>query len=227
MGDQSKTLSERLKQVATGHVYDALAHVGVSNVVMSGLRRMSERGLTMAGPAATVELVRARTPDAPRGTSRFFREVVPPGSVVVVACHGLTDRVCVGGRAALAMRRRGAVGAVVDGGVRDADELYGEGFPLYAAGYGLAASEGFLEGIRFNETVYCAGVKVDFGDFIVADDTGVIVVPKAVVERVTQLAEERDEIDRDGMKLMAEGATVEATHRHFKDDDPDQLRSVE
>jgi regulator of RNase E activity RraA len=218
---------ERLSRVSTAHVCDALMHIGYRNVVLEGVRPVTEPGLTMAGPATILELVRARTNDDQRRMGVFLDEHVQPGQVVVVAAHGICDYVCVGGRAAARARAAGAVGMIVDGGVRDVPELQGNGFPIIAKGYGLAASEGYLEGIRINEPAWCAGVKVAAGDYVVADDSGAIVVPGSVVEQVTTLAEEREEVDQETMVQIGSGATLAATHRHFRDDDVDWYRRVE
>jgi 4-hydroxy-4-methyl-2-oxoglutarate aldolase len=221
-------LAERLCKVSTSHVCDALEHIGYSNFVMEGLTVLTEPGVRMAGPAATLELVRSRTPEDPRRMGVFLDEHVPEGAVVVVAAHGICDYVCVGGRASARARTAGAVGMVVDGGVRDVDELQGHGFPIHAKGRGLHASEGFLNGIRINETAFVAGVKVDPGDWIHADDTGVLVIPAAIVERIVELAEEREEVDKETMiEITLGGATIEVAHRHFRDDDVEYFRRVE
>ena len=181
----------------------------------------------MAGPAKILELVRARTSEDPRRMGTFLDEHVEPGDVVVVAAHGICEYVAVGGRAAARAHAAGAVGVIVDGGVRDVPELHGNGFPILCKGFGLAASEGFLEGIRINEPVWCAGVKIEPGDYVVADDTGAIVVPAKVLAEVTDLAEEREEVDQETMSQIQAGETLAATHRHFRDDDTDWYRRVE
>jgi 4-hydroxy-4-methyl-2-oxoglutarate aldolase len=221
-------LGTRLSNVSTSHVCDALAHIGYSNFVLQGLRPLTEPGLTMAGPASILELVRSRTPEDPRRMGVFLDEHVTEGAVVVIAAHGICDYVCVGGRASARAKAVGAVGMVVDGGVRDIPELQGNDFPIHARDRGLHASEGFLNGIRINETAYVAGVKVEPGDWMVADDSGVIVVPADVVERVTELAEEREEVDQETMVQISQGgATIAEAHRHFRDDDTEYFRRVE
>jgi 4-hydroxy-4-methyl-2-oxoglutarate aldolase len=221
-------MATRFRSVSTPHVCDALEHIGIDHTMLTGLHRVTDEGVTMAGPAVTIELTLARTKEAPRRMGKFLDEVVTPGSVLVIAAHGVMKWVTVGGRASARARSKGAVGAVVDGGVRDVPELQGADFPVFARGFGLHSSEGRLEGIRINETVCCGGVKVDPGDWVVADDTGVIVVPSDVAEQVCDLAVERDEIDVETMvEITTKGASIEASHRHFKDDDVEWMRRVE
>jgi regulator of RNase E activity RraA len=113
----------------------------------------------------------------------------------------------------------------VDGGVRDATELVGQGFPVFAKSLNIPPSEGYLEGIRLNETVVCGGVKVEPGDWLVGDDSGLVVIPAGVLDQVVILAEERDEIDAETMALVESGKP--APHRHFRDDDSKWLEAVE
>ena len=221
------TIGQRLARVPSSHVCDALAHLGYRNVVLAGLRPISEPGIAAAGPAATIELVRARTGNDQRRVGLFLDQVVQPGEMVIVAAHGIHDYVAVGGRAAARARAVGAAGIVVDGGVRDVPELQGNGFLVHARSTGLGASEGHLEGIRINEPVWCAGVKIAPGDVVVADDSGVVVVPAEVAEQVAALAEERDEVDKETMVALAQGGTIAETHRHFRDDDTEWYRHVE
>jgi 4-hydroxy-4-methyl-2-oxoglutarate aldolase len=221
-------LAARLRAVSTSHVCDALAHMGFTNFVLDDLRPLTEPGLVMAGPSAILELVRSRTPEDPRRMGVFLDKHVTPGDVAIVAAHGICDYVCVGGRASARARTAGAVGMIVDGGVRDIPELQGNEFPIHARSRGLKASEGFLNGIRINETAFVAGVRVDPGDWIHADDTGALVIPANVVEEITALAEEREEVDKETMvEISTGGATIEAAHRHFRDDDSEYFRRVE
>jgi regulator of RNase E activity RraA len=220
-------LSSMFTSVAVSHVDDALAHIGYTNTVLRGIGPVTRPGLKMAGHATILELVPARTNRAQRRLSAFLRDTVSPGSIVVVAAHGITDYVSFGERAASVASVRGAVGAVIDGGVRDISELLQGQFPVFAVGRGIHASEGFLEGIRIDETVICGGVKIDPGDWIVADDTGVVVVPADVAEKVAALAVEREELDKESLVEVAGGATGESTHRHFRDDNTEWMRQVE
>lgn len=220
-------LSPMFTSVAVSHVDDALAHIGYTNTVLRGIGPLTRPGLKMAGPAIILELVPARTPRAKRGLSAFLRDKITAGSVVVVAAHGITDYVAFGERAASVAAVKGAVGAVIDGGVRDISELLQGHFPVFAAGRGIHASEGFLEGIRVNEAVMCGGVKIEPGDWIVADDTGVVVVPADVVDKVAALAVEREELDKETLVEVAGGATGHSTHRHFRDDNTEWMREVE
>jgi regulator of RNase E activity RraA len=70
-------------------------------------------------------------------------------------------------------------------------------------------------------------VKIAPGDYMVADDTGAIVVPANILAEVTELAEEREEVDQETMSQIEAGETLAATHRHFRDDDTDWYRRVE
>ena len=103
---------------------------------------------------------------------------------------------------------------------------------INAAEYG-AAPEGFNflvvghESFGQVEEVGANVTELAPGDYVVADDSGVVVIPAEVVEKVTDLAEERDEVDKETMAAIGTGATIAETHRHFRDDDVDWYRRVE
>jgi regulator of RNase E activity RraA len=90
------------------------------------------------------------------------------------------------------MSARGFAGAVIDGGVRDTNYLQRIGFPVYALGIVPSTSVGHYRFGGSNIPVTCDGVHVDPNDFIVADNDGVVVVPRARAADVLKLAQELD-----------------------------------
>ncbi len=101
------------------------------------------------------------------------------GSVYVMAVQGGADIAGMGGLMGTAMAARGYAGAVVDGGVRDIPQLKRIQFPVYALGPVPSTSVGHYRFAGADIPIECDGVEVDPGDIIVADQDGVVVVPKA------------------------------------------------
>jgi regulator of RNase E activity RraA len=91
-----------------------------------------------------------------------------------------------------AMSVRGFAGAVIDGGVRDTRYLQHIGFPVYARGIVPSTSVGHYRFGGSNIPVTCDGVHVEPNDIIVADNDGVVVVPRARAADVLKLAQELD-----------------------------------
>jgi regulator of RNase E activity RraA len=118
--------------------------------------------------------------------------VAAPGDVLVVSAGADADRgfALVGEFVALEAGRRGLGGFVVDGAVRDADDLAADGVSVFARarhGRGPARS---VQG-RIGWPVAVGGVAVLTGDIVVGDGDGVAVVPHALAQAVAQAARER------------------------------------
>jgi len=98
-----------------------------------------------------------------------------PGCVLVIDGQGFTDTALWGGILTLAAKARGVCAVVIDGAVRDSAELRAAGISVYCrAVVPNGPHKGF--GGEINGPIVCAGVPVDCGDLIVADDDGVAVI---------------------------------------------------
>jgi regulator of RNase E activity RraA len=115
-----------------------------------------------------------------------------PGSVYVMKVEDGEDIAGMGGLMGTAMFARGFVGAVIDGGVRDLPQLKKIGFPVYATGPVPSTSVGHYRFGGMNIPVEVGGTQVNAGDIIVADQDGVVVVPRAHAAEVLLLAQKLD-----------------------------------
>ncbi len=110
-------------------------------------------------------------------------EAATPGSVVVIATGGSQNSAFWGERTTRAAQARGVTGAVIDGPARDVGALARLNFPVFGTGSvpnaGLPGGRGSV-----NVPVALGGQVVSPGDLIVADENGVVVVPRAEVENV-------------------------------------------
>jgi regulator of RNase E activity RraA len=133
-----------------------------------------------AGTAVTVLLKREENHD-PGALTGMLKAIDSGGngSVYVMMVQDGADIAGMGGLMGTAMAARGYAGAVVDGGVRDIPQLKRVQFPVYALGPVPSTSVGHYRFAGADIPIVCDGVKVDPGDIIVADQDGVVVVPKA------------------------------------------------
>jgi 4-hydroxy-4-methyl-2-oxoglutarate aldolase len=119
-------------------------------------------------------------------------QLAGPGHVLVVANGGCGPMVMFAELVALAARRQGVRGAVVDGCIRDTDALAEMKFPVWStgiyAGHLNKAGQGSI-----NVPIVCCGVLVEPGDVIVADSDGVICIPLDQVAGVVEKAKTRAE----------------------------------
>lgn len=141
-------------------------------------------GARVAGPAFTV-----------RGTGgdnlALQRAILcaEPGEVLVVDLQG-SQHGHWGEVLAVAAQARSIAGLVVDGGVRDTDELRALGFPVFSRNNSVRGTIKSDRGDLGTE-VMLAGVRVVTGDLVVADSDGVVVIPRDRVEAVLDEADNR------------------------------------
>lgn len=133
-------------------------------------------------------------------------ERAPRGSVLVV---GTGDFIAGywGEVLTVAAEAAGLAGLVIDGGVRDVAALARRQFPVFSRGISVcgtvkASVPSVGQPLRFT----C--VPVAAGDWVVADDDGVIVLPAADLERVLAAGELRAAKEAEMMKALAQGATT-------------------
>ena len=126
----------------------------------------------VAGPAYTVRTV--RYDNLMLHTAIYHAEA---GDVLVVQAGD--DRMAVAdGHVCAVAQRRGVAGLVVDGVIRDLAESRGRGFPVFARG--VSPIPGRQDGPgEIGGPITCGGVRVNPGDVVVADEEGVVVVPRA------------------------------------------------
>ncbi|MPZ94908.1 MAG: RraA family protein [Propionibacteriales bacterium] len=112
-----------------------------------------------------------------------------PGDVIVMANHGRRDVSCWGGILSLGCVQRGVAGVIADGACRDVAEAEELGLPVYARGVSPRTARGRLRQRATGVPVCVEDVTVAEGDFVLADDSGVVVVPAARAEEVLAAAE--------------------------------------
>lgn len=186
---QPADLAARLGRIATATLANALDDVGVPDQVILGLPAAAP-DMRFAGPAVTV---REETGPVGTYTSADFKvgamiDAAGPGDVIVVAAGGAECSTW-GGMASLAAKVKGVAGLVVDGGVRDRDEMIEFGFPVFARHMLPTTGRTRLKVTAIGEPVEISGVTVAPGDIIVADSTGVLAIPAQKADEVLRIAE--------------------------------------
>ena len=131
-----------------------------------------------------------------------------PGDVLVVAANGHLAGYW-GEILAVAAQARGVLGLVIDGGCRDVAALRRRNFPVWSAGVSVHGTTKKAPG-TVNSPVAVGGVLVAPGDYVVADDDGVVCVAAARVNEVLAAALARAEREERVMAgLVAGGTTFE------------------
>jgi|SRR5699024_6268448 len=113
-----------------------------------------------------------------------------PGDILVVDGKDAVDSAYIGNLMATTSEVLGIKGIVIDGLVRDKEDLKERDIQIYAKGFTPKGPRKNGPG-KFDTTIQCGGVAVQPNDYIVADEDGVIVIPNNKVNEVIQKAEEK------------------------------------
>lgn len=142
----------------------------------------------IAGPAFTVKL--------PAGDNLMLHAAIyaaPAGSILVVDA-GDDSHAVAGGNVCAIAQQHGIAGMIIDGVIRDIAEIRESRFPVYARG--CCAKPGVKKvKLPLNETIRCGSVTVHAKDIVVADEEGIVVVPKKQQQEVFQVAKLRTDTD--------------------------------
>jgi len=167
-----------------------------------------------AGPALTVRLYPGDLVDCLDAL-----KVAAPGDVIVVDAAGETETSIWGGLMAGLCLQKGVAGAVVDGATRDVDEIRDLGFPIFARAVVPRSTHSpyssRLEPIEVNVGITCGGALVDPGDVVLADEVGVVAVPKDEAADVLARARAQAEQEESTRQLIAQGKDVDELLAEF------------
>ena len=157
-----------------------------------------------AGPAVTVLAKKEEHKDGGKATMGMLEAIdkAPPGSVYVLVMDDALDIAGIGGLMGTAMKVRGLAGAVIDAGVRDLPQLNRIQFPVFSRSIVPSTSVNHYRFVAANVPVTCAGVKVNPGDIISADEDGVVAVPRAKAAEVLKKAQELDQTEHQTLPLI-------------------------
>lgn len=184
----SSELVERLLRLDTCAVSDALDRLKLPGTVL-GIRPLTVTR-RIAGPIITVQLDPADGRPSPRHLGTAAVDASKPGDVIVVAHDGRLEISGWGGILSQGARRHGVAGIIVDGAARDVDECRDLDLPVYARAAVPLTARGRVIETAWNEPVSIANVRVEPGDYVLADSSGVVFVTAARAEEIISAAEE-------------------------------------
>ena len=189
------SLADRFRRLVTPWVSDAQGSFGVMHAEMKSI----VPGVIAAGPAFTVLCY----PGSIITVHKALAEA-KAGDVLVVAGDADDRGALLGEIMATACQAIGLAAAVIDGPVRDAAGIRELGFPVWARSVTPRVGTNRRVG-RTSVPISCADVVVNPGDWVFADDDGVVVVPLANVETVLAAAEAADAKERTFVERIKAG----------------------
>src|SRR5262252_9178527 len=199
---------------ATGIVSDVMDELGIPcGVVGAHILRPTIPGSRIVGPALTVRNVLQRIDPLEGARNHVNRmaefeahNLASPGDVLVL--QGVAHMSNMGGISALTGKRQGEAGAIVMGGIRDIAHSRVVGYPVWSSEVNPVTGKWRLETVEINGTVQIGEVRVEPGDLVVADDSGVCFIPRDYILEVLELVEKKAKAEDIRCKAIVGGAAV-------------------
>ncbi|WP_437194118.1 RraA family protein [Planctomicrobium sp. SH527] len=138
-----------------------------------------------------------------------------PGDVVIAAAHGSMYSGIWGELLTTAASNRGCTGAIIDGAVRDVAKMREYGFPIYARGNCPRDSQHRQRVLDIDVPVEILGVTVRAGDLVVADEDGIVFVPKEVEAQVLENAIQKVSAENRVRDAIRNGMLATEAYRTF------------
>ena len=203
-----------LQAITTATLTTVLLKKGLRNVWIRGAFPLRSGEGRKVGRAFTLRFVPARedlaTPaswSSPIST-RAAIEAMPQDCIAVVDAMGTQDAGIFGDILCGRMRKRGIAALITDGVVRDLDGVLGTGLPVWCSGAAAPPSVAGLTFVNWQEPIGCGGVAIFPNDVIVADADGAVVIPSAMLNEVTELAREQEQLEAWIMQEVDKGASL-------------------
>jgi 4-hydroxy-4-methyl-2-oxoglutarate aldolase len=186
------SVTSQLRSYQTGAISDALDELGIP-CVLPGLAAQRIGQERVAGRALPVHFTAAKDDEAALryggGVGRPLEQVLKvmePGDVIVMDLGGMNNASAWGGLASRLSQRRGVNGTILWGTCRDVEEIRAIGYPVWSIGVCPRRSRNEFTFGTVKEPITISGVTINYGDTIVADESGVLCVPAESVNSVLE-----------------------------------------
>jgi len=209
-------LIEGFRLVEVASVSDAMEQLYKQRAYMSHEMRALSTA-KFAGPAVTVLLKKEEHQEGSKASEGMLDAIdnAKPGSVYVMVLEDGGDYAGIGALMATAMKVRGLAGAVIDGSVRDTPQIRRLQFPVYSRGVVPSTTINHYRFAGVNVPVMCAGVRVNGGDIVTADEDGVAVVPRAKAEEVLKRAQALDDTEHSMLPFIEKYKSIKEAVAKF------------
>lgn len=187
----------QLRQFSTATLHEALGRIGN---LPSAIKPISP-GMKLCGPAYPVQTM-------PRDNVLLHRAYAyaKPGDVIIANCSGFYEAGYWGDLMSLGAKTQGIAGLVIDGCVRDAEDIEAMGFPVFSRGLCIRGTSNHGDG-TLNEPIVIGEVLIHPGDIVVGDRDGVVVVPQNRIAEAIEKATAREAKEEAVRAQLRQGKT--------------------
>ena len=205
------------KELYTGLLCDVMDELGYRDQAMSeNIRPLEADNCKIAGRAKTILAVDIYTVlDNPYEMEIEAVDSIKPGEVPVVCTNRSSYNGVWGGLLSTATKMRGGTGAIVDGLMRDTDEIRRLNFPVFCAGFKPLDSKGRGKVIEYDCPIVAGGVKVKSGDVVFADYDGVVIIPSEIFDTVVKQAFEKHQKENHTRRELFEGKLLAEVYEKY------------
>ena len=197
-------------RVRSAMISDSLDVVGIRHNAMDVNVSALRPGMRASGLAATVKFVPDSQYDQqdPYGAGIDFLDTLQVGEIAVIGTGGECLSAFWGELFSAAAKGRGATGVVVDGPLRDTEQVVALDFPAFGHGSRTYDYKGRMRIEAIRVPIICGGVEVHPGDGVIADSDGIVVVPAEHLVKVSELANARAATEKTVLKDLLTGKSV-------------------
>lgn len=211
--EHDAALAERLEQLYTGIIFDVMRALGHASTVFEPGIVALEREQRLAGPVWTVHGSRVEAAEPHETLLGWTRMLSAAPASSVVVCQPETEEIALMGElSSEAMKHRGVRGYVVDGGCRDTAFIRRLGFPVFCRFTTPRDIVGCWLADELGGSVTIGGVTVTTGDFLLADQDGIVVLPRDQAGEIVAAAEAAARVENKVRAAILAGVDPEAAY---------------
>ena len=190
-------LIRQLSQFSAATIHEALGKYGN---LPSAIKPISST-MKVCGPAYTVKTM-------PRDNILLHRAYAyaKHGDVIVANCSGFYEAGYWGDLMSLGAKTKGINGLVIEGCVRDADDIEAMGFAVFSRGLCILGTSNHGDGF-LNEPIVIGDVLINPGDIIIGDRDGVVVVPQNRITEAIEKSTAREAKEENVRRQLRDGKT--------------------
>ena len=212
--------SKKLIKLYTGAIADIMDNMGSefrNQALPINLRPLTPK-MKVAGPIFPVRGNKRFYDDGkdPRYKQMDMLDGIYPGSVIVMDSGDEKTAAHWGELMSKTAMEKGAVGAIIHGGIRDTEEIIKHSFPVFASFHSPLTAVYRYNIIDFNNPIIIGGVNINPGDYILGDIDGVVCIPKTIIKEViqeAQIVKEKEDIVR---KELSFGKNIRDLFEKYK-----------